>query len=213
MSSAWMSVSLKLWIRSFFGSSELRMTLITFSMLRKAIMRPSRIWTRSATSVARCLRAPLEHLEAELRPLADRPSARPICRGRPSVAIATRFIASVAFHGGVGQEEGHQLVDLDLAGARLEHDAHRVLGIGIVALALEEREGGGLEALLVGREGLLAGFRLRIHQLVDLGQHLRRRRAGRKLGHRDAILPARELLHVPPRANADAAAPRLVERA
>ena len=55
MSSAWTSVSPNAAISSAFGSSALRMTLITLSMESSAIMRPSRMWMRRSTSPSRCV--------------------------------------------------------------------------------------------------------------------------------------------------------------
>ena len=120
----------------------------------------------------------LDHHEAEGRPFGDHLREPHLARA-PVGADRDQVHRHVGFHRGVREEEGHQLVGLDLAGARLEDEAHGMLAVGIVALGLQQRKGSGLEARLVGRERLLARLRLGIGELLDLGEHARGRGVGR----------------------------------
>ena len=94
MSSAWRSLSLNAVMRSAFGSSLLRMILMTLSMLSKIIWRPSRIWMRALTlprrcSVRRVTVATRNAIHSEIM------SFRFFWRGRPSLPIITRLIGAL----------------------------------------------------------------------------------------------------------------------
>ena len=85
-----------------------------------------------------------------------------------------------------------------------------MLRVGIVARRLQQRERRALQVGLVGADGFLARARLGVGDLLDLGEDLRGGGIRRQVRHRNAILAARELFHVPARAHPDAAAPGLV---
>ena len=94
MSSAWRSDNLNSLIKSALGSSLLRMILITLSILRRTIKRPSKICMRSLTLPKRCwvLRvtvATLKVIHSEII------SFKPFWRGRPSLPIITKFIGAL----------------------------------------------------------------------------------------------------------------------
>ena len=91
MSSAWRSLSLNAFMRSGFGSSLLRISLITLSMFRKTILRPSKICMRSFTlpkrcSVRRVTVCTLNSIHSA------KISFSPFWRGLPSLPIMTRLI-------------------------------------------------------------------------------------------------------------------------
>ena len=91
ISSACRSLSLKALTSAALGSSLSRMVLITRSMLRKAIIRPSRIWMRSSTLPSRNW---LRRVTVATRNRAhsDSTSISDFCRGRPSWPIMTMLI-------------------------------------------------------------------------------------------------------------------------
>ena len=91
MSSAWMSVSLNCLISAGFGSSDSRMVLITFSIFRKTVLRPSRMWMRRSTCPRRNLtrRVTVETRNSAHSPSMSRMFLRP---GRPSSPSTTRLI-------------------------------------------------------------------------------------------------------------------------
>ena len=93
ISSAWRSDNLNSLIRSALGSSLLRMILMTLSILRRTVNRPSKICMRSLTLpkrywVRRVTVATLNWTHSV------RISLRPFWRGRPSLPIITKFIGA-----------------------------------------------------------------------------------------------------------------------
>ena len=94
MSSAWRSESLNSLIRSTFGSSLLRMILMTLSIFRRTVKRPSKICMRSLTLPKRCCvrRVTVATLNSTH---SVRISLRPFWRGRPSLPIITKFIGAL----------------------------------------------------------------------------------------------------------------------
>ena len=151
----------------------------------------------------------LEHDEPELRPFGDR-LGEPHLPRPPVAADRDQVQRDVRLHRRMREEERHQLLGVDAARARLEEEAHRVLRVGIVARGLQQGEGRALQVRLLGAHGFLAGTRLGVGDLLDLGEHLRGGGVGRQMRHRDAVLAPRELFHAPARAHPDAAAPGLV---
>ena len=94
ISSAWRSLSLNSLIKSALGSSLLRMILITLSMFRRTVKRPSKICIRSLTLprrywVRRVTVATRNAIHSEII------SFRPFWRGRPSLPIITKFIGAL----------------------------------------------------------------------------------------------------------------------
>ncbi|MNC88134.1 hypothetical protein D3C83_39210 [compost metagenome] len=91
MSSAWTSVSLNCFIRSCFGSSELRMTLMTLSMFNRTMTRPSRMWMRFSTCPSRNFERRVTVLRRNCTH-SPTSSAMFLRVGRPSSPSATRLI-------------------------------------------------------------------------------------------------------------------------
>ena len=94
ISSAWRSLSLNSLIKSALGSSLLRIILITLSIFRRTIKRPSKICIRSLTLPKRCwvLRVTVATRNAIHSEMI---SFKPFWRGRPSLPIITRFIGAL----------------------------------------------------------------------------------------------------------------------
>ena len=149
--------------------------------------------------------APLHRLHAEVGPL-DEHLAQALLRG-PAVGAHHREIhRRGGLEAGVGEQRADEIVLVDAAGLRLEHDAHRRVLARLVAHRVEHRQHGGLELRLLGAHRLLAGLHLRIGELLDLLEHLLRAGAGRQLGDHELPLAARQVLDLPQRAHLQAAA-------
>ena len=93
----------------------------------------------------------------------------------------------------MGQQRVDELVAIDPAAARLQHEAHRGVFAGLVAHRVEHRQDQRLGLLLVCRERLLAGLDLGVGQLLDLLEHLLRGDTRRQLGDHQLPLAARQI--------------------
>ena len=91
MSSAWISVSPNAAIKSVFGSSDSRMTLITSSMCRKTFRRPSRMCSRFSTWFKRNFRRRVT-VTTRKSSHSCKIVFRFFCAGRLSKPIITKFM-------------------------------------------------------------------------------------------------------------------------
>ena len=91
MSSAWISVSPNAAIKSVFGSSDSRMTLITSSMCRKTFRRPSRMCSRFSTWFKRNFRRRVT-VTTRKSSHSCKIVFRFFCAGRLSSPIITKFM-------------------------------------------------------------------------------------------------------------------------
>ena len=94
ISSAWRSLNLNSLIKSALGSSLLRMILITLSILRRTVKRPSNICIRSFTLPRRYW---VRRVTVVTRNAIHsvKISFKPFWRGRPSLPIITKFIGAL----------------------------------------------------------------------------------------------------------------------
>ena len=108
--------------------------------------------------------------DAELHPLVQH--LADVLAPRPAVeAEHDEVDREVFFEARVREHEAHEFVRVLARGARLEHEAHPVLLVGLVVHLLERAEDQLLQIRL--RRADLAAFLLglRIGELFDLGHH------------------------------------------
>ena len=166
IASACASLSLKRFMSTGFGSSSVRMILMTASMFRYATSKPSRMCSRCVTRSRRCCS---RRFTVAVRNVSHSSSKRlQAVDGRPAVqADHVDVHADGALEIGRREQVIHQRVEVDLAGLRRQHEARGILVVGLVAQVLHHRQ-------LLGR-----------HLRGDLLEHLRARGLERQLVDHD----------------------------
>ena len=148
--------------------------------------------------------------EAEVGPLGDQHLHR-LAAGIAVEADDGEVHLDRGFEAGRREEEGHQLVAVDLRGLRLDDEAHRGRFVRLVARVVDQGEdalpGGDLLRLQLV---LLRVLQLRVGERVEFLEHLLRRTAGRELGDHHLPLVAREFLDLVARTHAQRTLPALV---
>ncbi len=155
------------------------------------------------------LAAPRDRLLAKRDPL-DQHLAQRLLHRPPVDADHGQVDGRGGLQAGVRQERSNQVLLRHAARLGLDDQAHRRVLARFVAHAVEQRQHGCLELLLLLRERLLAGLDLGVADVLDFFQHLLRRHARRQLGDDQLPLAARQVFDLPARAHLQAAAPALV---
>ena len=122
------------------------------------------------------------------------------------------------FQRGVRQQRSNQLLLLNFAGFRLEHEAHRRVFVGLITYHVQHRQHAGFEVGLVQTQRFFASFDLGIGDFFNLFQHFLGAHANRQLGDDQLPLATRQLFNLPAgthfeRATACAVSVRNVRRA
>ncbi len=209
MSSACRSVSLNALIRSAFGSSALRMILITLSTFSRTIIRPSRTWIRSSTLSSRCFVRRVTVAKRNSTHSAST-SRRFLPVGRPSSPTITRLIGAFVSR-------------LVLASSRLTNSFSSILEVRGsntrrtgCARSDSSRIRSSIEStscfsrVCSGVSDFLPVFGCGLVIASISSSTLRAEVPGGSSVHDHLPLAAREPLDRPARAHADRAAPRLV---
>ena len=95
------------------------------------------------------------------------------------------------------EQRRDELLLLDAARSRLEHQAHRRVLARFVAHRVEHGEQRGLQLQLIAAQGLLADLDLRVRQLLDFFEHLLRAGARRQFIDDQLPLAARQVFDLP----------------
>ena len=153
------------------------------------------------------LRAASDGALAEIDPLFQHAAQR-LLHGLAVQTNHGQVDAGAGLQAGVGQQSGDQVLLRSLACLGLNHQTHSGVFAGFVAHAVQHREDGGFELLLVLRKRFLAGLDLGVGELFDLFQNFLRRHAGRQLVDHHLPLAARQLFNAPAGAHLQAATAR-----
>ena len=139
---------------------------------------------------------PLDSGLAERNPLGEHLFERFLCW--PAVqANHGQVDRAGGFQAGVRQQRVDQLLLANPAGFGLTHQAHRRVLAGLITHHIQHRQHGGLELVLLQRQGFFAGLDFGVAEFFNFFQHALGTDTWGQFGHHQLPLAARQVFNFP----------------